>query len=172
MLIVYSNVTYHTSFIDVILKNAFPADVKWEVYVLVGLQKSLSPTDPAQPRALPPAALPVLLYNAQRAFKVSARAPLSNLPVFMPRIHVPERCQRCQSLLLAQLRVLLPASPEQPECLLFLSSAPNRLEEFTPKFGCSLQSVYSNCRIITIGFLRARQTEHPAAPRRSYRAVS
>lgn len=74
MLIVYSNVTYHTRFTDVIFKNAFPADVKWEVYVLVGLQKSLSPTDPAQARALPPAALPVLLYNAQRAFKASAQA--------------------------------------------------------------------------------------------------
>lgn len=64
MLIVYSNLPYHANFIDIIFKNSFPADLKWEVYVLVRLQKSLILTDPAHARALPPAAFPLLLHNA------------------------------------------------------------------------------------------------------------
>lgn len=60
----------------------------------------------------------------------------------------------CASFLPAQLRARLQASTEQPESLLFLCSEPKRVE-FTPKFGCFLQSFYSNCEIITIGFLRA-----------------
>lgn len=75
MVTVYSNLLYHTNFKDVILKKFLPADLKLEVYVLVGLQKSLSLTDLAHIRVLPPAAFPLLLYPhpAQGTFKISAQ---------------------------------------------------------------------------------------------------
>lgn len=75
MVTVYSNLLYHTNFKDVILKKFLPADLKLEVYVLVGLQKSLSLTDLAHIRVLPPAAFPLLLYRhpAQTTFKISAQ---------------------------------------------------------------------------------------------------
>lgn len=72
MRIVYSNLPHHTNLIDIVFKSSFPAEIG---SICAGrIAKVPQPHRPSTRQgSLPPAAFPLLLYNAQRTFKESAQ---------------------------------------------------------------------------------------------------
>lgn len=73
LLIVCSNLPYHSNLIDIIFLKFLSCRSEMGSVCAGRVAKPLSLTDPARARALPPPAFPLLFYNAQRTFKVSAQ---------------------------------------------------------------------------------------------------